>query len=199
MFGITALRLYICSIKQTEMKKIIVFTLVTFVTSTIIMAQSDSKFRLSVGPELSFPSGSFSNHHSVGIGGSAQAEVSLQEHLYGTATFGVMAYKGRSSGSNVDYKTATIIPLRVGVKYFLAGGIYGAAQLGVGFLSNTNPSDNISTPNLNDAGTAFAYSPQIGYEFKTKSGKALDASFKYEGYSKDGTIGAIGFRLAYIF
>lgn len=188
MFGITALRLYICSIKQTEMKKIIVFTLVTFLTSTIIMAQTDSKFRFSVGPELSFALGSFSNSHSIGIGGSAQAEISLQEHLYGTATFGVIAYNGKSiPNTNSTTKMQIIIPLRVGAKYFLSGGIYVAAQMGVGFLNNYY------------TGTSFSYSPQIGYEFKTKSDKALDATFKYEGYSKDGTLGAIGFRLAYIF
>ncbi len=168
------------------MKKIIVFTLLAFFTSTMVMAQSDSKFRFSVGPELSFASGSFSNSHSIGIGGTAQAEISLQEHLYGTATFGLIAYNGKSSGAGYKYKGTTILPLRVGVKYFLSGGIYGAAQLGVGFLNN-------------GGGTAFAYSPQIGYEFKTKSDKALDATFKYDGYSKDGTLGAIGFRLAYIF
>ena len=155
-------------------------------TSSILMAQSDSKFKFSVGPELSFASGSFSDSHSIGIGGTAQAEVSLQEHLYGTATFGLISYNGKSSGAGYKYKGETILPLRVGVKYFLSGGIYGAAQLGVGFLNN-------------GGGTAFAYSPQIGYEFKTKSDKALDATFKYDGYSKDGTIGAIGFRLAYVF
>ena len=186
MFGITALRLYICSIKQTEMKKIIVLMVVAVCTSCMLMAQSDSKFRFSVGPELSFASGSFSDSHSIGIGGTAQAEVSLQEHLYGTATFGLISYNGKSSGAGYKYKGETILPLRVGVKYFLSGGIYGAAQLGVGFLNN-------------GGGTAFAYSPQIGYEFKTKSDKALDATFKYDGYSKDGTIGAIGFRLAYVF
>jgi len=189
MFGITALPLYICRIKQPGMKKIIVLIAVVICTSSILMAQRDSKFRLSVGPELSFASGSFSETHSIGIGGSAQAEISLQEHLYGTATFGLISYNGKSSGAGYKYKGETILPLRVGVKYFLSGGIYGAAQLGVGFLNN-------------GGGTAFAYSPQIGYEFKTKSDKALDATFKYDGYSGKGnigTLGAIGFRVGYIF
>lgn len=187
MFGITAMRLYICSIKQTEMKKIIVLMMGVICTSSLLMAQRDSKFRFSVGPELSFASGSFSETHSIGIGGTVQAEVSLQEHLYGTATFGLIAYNGKSSGAGYKYKGETILPLRVGVKYFFSGGIYGAAQLGLGILGGFYK------------GTSFAYSPQIGYEFKTKSDKALDASFKYDGYSKNGTIGAIGFRLAYIF
>lgn len=191
MFGINTLHLYICIIKQTEMKKIIVFTLVAFFTSAMVMAQSDSKFRFSVGPELSFASGSFSDSHSIGIGGSAQAEISLQEHLYGTATFGVIAYNGKSYPNTGTKRTGQIIiPLRVGAKYFLSGGIYVAAQMGVGFLNNFY------------TGTSFSYSPQIGYEFKTKRDKAIDATFKYDGYSAKspiGTLGAIGFRLAYIF
>ena len=164
---------------------------VSVCTSFILMAQSDSKFRFSVGPELSFASGSFSETHSIGIGGTVQAEVSLQEHLYGTATFGLIAYNGKSYPNTGTKRTGQIIiPLRVGVKYFLSGGIYAAAQMGVGFLNNLY------------TGTSFAYSPQIGYEFKTKSDKALDASFKYDGYSAKGsigTLGAIGFRVAYIF
>ena len=176
--------------------------MVALSSSSFILAQSQPGFKFSVGPEIGFATGSFSNTHSIGIGGTIQAEVSLQEHLYGTATFGVMAYNGKSSGSNTNYKVATFIPLRVGAKYFLAGGFYGTFQLGVGFLKNTTPSLNILTPNTDDSGTAFAYSPQIGYEFKTKSDKAIDATFKYDGYSGGnniGTVGAIGFRLAYIF
>ena len=61
--------------------------------------------------------------------------------------------------------------------------------MGIGILNKLN----------NEGGTAFAYSPQIGYEFKTKTDKKIDATFKYDAYSKNGTIGALGFRLAYIF
>jgi hypothetical protein len=173
------------------MKRIIVFTLVAICTSSVVMSQNQPAFRFSVGPELGFATGSFSNTHSIGIGGTIQAEISLQDKFYGTATTGVLAYNGKSiSGTNYKNTSQVIIPLRIGAKYFLTSGLYGAAQIGVGFLSHYS------------TGTAFAYSPQLGYEFKTKSGKALDATFKYDGYSgsnKIGTIGAIGFKLAYIF
>lgn len=172
------------------MKKIIVFTLMAICTSCMVMAQNEPGFKFSVGPELGFATGSFSNTHSIGFGATIQAEVSLQEHLYGTATTGIIIYNGKSiAGTNTKQKSLTIIPVRVGAKYFLSGGVYGAAQIGVAFLSN----------NALYNGTAFAYSPQLGYEFKTKSGKAVDATFKYDGYSKNGTLGALGFRLAYIF
>lgn len=157
-------------------------------SSSLLLAQSQPAFKFSLGPELGFASGSFSNTHSIGIGATVQAEVSLQEHLYGTATFGIISYNGKSVAYTGTKTTGQIIiPLRIGAKYFLSGGVYGAAQIGVGFLNNFY------------SGTSFAYSPQIGYEFNTKSGKALDVTFKYDGYSKNGTIGAIGFRVAYIF
>ncbi|CAN5642732.1 hypothetical protein BH11BAC5_BH11BAC5_02610 [soil metagenome] len=170
------------------MKKIMVCMMVALGTTSLAMAQTDSKFKFSFGPELSLATGAFSDTHSFGIGGSVQAEVLLQEHLYGTATFGIIAYNGKSIPYTSQKATGQIImPLRVGAKYFFGGGFYGAAQIGVGILNNYY------------TGTAFSYSPQLGYEFKTKTDKAIDASFKYDGYSKNGTLGAVGVRIAYIF
>ncbi len=174
------------------MKKIIVFTLVTFFTSSLVMAQGEPKFKLSAGPELLIATGSFSNFSSFGIGATGQVEIKLQDKLYGTGTSGIIFYNGKSvAGTSTKQTGPTIIPVKVGAKYFLAGGVYGAAQIGLGFISN----------NINFNGTSFAYSPLIlGYEFKTKSDKAIDAAIKYDAYSgSGGTIGTIGARVAYIF
>ena len=81
----------------------------------------------------------------------------------------------------------TILPLRGGLKYFVAGGAYLGAQAGFAILGSY------------DKNVSFAYSPLLGYEFSTKSGKSLDATLKYDAYSgSNGTIGAVGVRLAYI-
>ena len=88
----------------------------------------------------------------------------------------------------IKFKAAGIIPLKAGIKYFLSDGFYGAAQIGVGFFTSYSNE------------SAFAYTPMLGYEFSTKSGKVIDAGFKYDGYSKNGgSLGAIGFRLAFRF
>ena len=160
--------------------------------STLGIAQNERKLTFSIGPELSFPSGSFANSHSIGTGGTAQLEVLLQDRLKGTATIGLLGYIGKGKANeNSDHKGLTMIPVRVGAKYYLSGGIYGGAQIGVAFRGN----------NKDYKGTAFAYSPLIlGYEFRTKSDKAVDASVKYDATSgHGGTLGAIGIRLAYIF
>jgi hypothetical protein len=168
------------------MKKLLLFGVVVTVISLSAHAQDRSNFRFSVGAELGLPTGGFSNSHSLGIGGTAQAEISLQENLMGTATAGFLVFKGKSIPglSNANYPEQAIIPVRIGVKYFLTTGIYGALQTGVGFLNN-------------DGGTAFAYSPQIGYEFESKNNKSFDVSIKYDGYAKSGgSIGYFGIRVA---
>ncbi len=64
--------------------------------------------------------------------------------------------------------------------------------------------------------TAFAYSPQMGYNFKTNKGKTIDLTLKYEGYAYGnngylyvyngvnygnygGSVGAVGIRVGYVF
>ena len=174
------------------MKKLIAFTLSVFFASAVLKAQDEKKLKFSVGPELSIAVGSFSNSSSFGVGGTGQVEINLQEKLYGTGTSGILFYNGKSvPNTNTKRTGIVIVPVRAGAKYFLAGGVYGAAQLGIAFISN----------NVDYNGTAFAYSPLIlGYEFKTNSDKSFDAAIKYDAYSvSGGTIGTFGARLAYVF
>ena len=168
------------------MKKVILFTVIIFCATAVSFAQRD-KLKLSVGAELGFATGGFSNTHSIGIGGSAQLEIPLQEKLQGVAYGGILFYNGKSIDGGTTFKGQTIIPIRIGVKYFLTGSVYGALQAGLGFLGSYA------------TGTAFSYSPQIGYEFKTNSGKSIDVTFKYDAYVKSGTLGSFGLRVAYIF
>ncbi|MCW3093207.1 MAG: hypothetical protein JWP81_4276 [Ferruginibacter sp.] len=177
------------------MKKVIV-SFVLFVTVCIsAFAQNEvqeNKFSFNAGPELGFATGSFSGTHSVGFGGSAQAEYFVIDKLKATATIGLLTYVGKSYISSTNYAALRIIPLRLGAKYFLFKGLYGGAQMGVAFLGNFEPYN----------GTAFAYSPlMLGYEFTTKSNKSIDATIKYDAYTGTGagTIGSFGIRLAYVF
>ena len=172
-----------------SMKKVILSIAVILFASAICVAQKDNKFKFSVGAELALTSGNFSNTHSFGIGGTGQIEIPLQDKLQGVAYGGIIFYNGKSNGSGTKYKGTTIIPLRIGIKYFLTGSVYGGLQAGLGFIGGFEPYK----------GTAFSYSPQIGYEFKTNSGKSVDATFKYDAYSIGGTLGSIGLRVAYIF
>lgn len=173
------------------MKKVVLFTVVALLVTATGFAQKGEGFKFSAGAELGIASGEFSQAYSLGLGASAQAEIPVQDKLSVVAYGGILLYKGKSVGVAFNVKGGSIIPVRVGVKYFLIDGLYGAFQTGLAFY-NTYKNDNTSY-----AGAGFSFSPQAGYEFKTKSGKALDASVKYEVYSAK--LSALGFRLAYIF
>lgn len=168
------------------MKKLSIFFFTFMFVTATVNAQDASTFKISIGAELSFPTGNFSNTHAFGIGGTAQVEFPVQDRLSATATGGILFYNGKSipGSSGAKFTGQTIIPLKVGLKNYFTTGLYGAAQIGLGFFSNFA------------SGTAFAYSPQLGYEFNSKSGKSFDISIKYDGYAKNGSIGAFGIRVA---
>ena len=170
---------------------------------------SDSKFHFSAGAELGIATGPFSDAHSVGFGVSGQAEYTIATNTNITATVGVIGYPGRKISKNgypdgYRYSNSTIVPIKAGIKYFLSGGFYTAAQLGVGIFDNYV--DVNSTSPLYPYGTyygsetAVAFTPMLGYEFRSNSGKAFDASFKYDLYARQGgAFGSVGFRFAYKF
>ncbi|NOT90379.1 hypothetical protein [Ferruginibacter sp.] len=170
------------------MKKIFLAVAITAIcTGAYAQSESDKKFHFSVGPEVGFATGDFNVTHSVGVGATVQAEYNVGGTSNVTLTTGYMSYAGKSAGAGIKFKAAGIIPLKVGLKYFLSEGFYGAAQIGAGFFNN-------------GGGTAFAYTPMIGYEFNAKSGQAIDAGLKYDGYSKNGSgLGSVGVRIAYKF
>lgn len=169
------------------MKKIFVLLLIACASSVTLMAQNDSRFKFSAGPELSIATGTFADLYSFGIGATGQVEFNLQENLFATGTTGIIFYNGKSIGNGNKKSGLNIIPIKVGVKYFIAGSVYVGAQTGVGIINK-------------NLGTYFAYSPLVGYEFKTTSEKALDATLKFDGYSGSGSsISSVGVRLAYIF
>lgn len=186
------LRRFAAKIKTTNMKKLYLSALLVIFSFGGTMAQSDKTFSVSVGPELAFATGSFSQSHSIGSGGTVQVEYLVKERLKATATVGVLAFIGKSRPNfTTNYPSQRVIPFRIGAKYYLTGNLYGGAQLGVAFRNNYAPY----------SGTAFAYSPlMLGYEFTIKDNKAIDATLKYDASSgSGGTISAMGFRLAYIF
>jgi hypothetical protein len=190
------------------MKKILLAMVgIAFFSTTFAQNKlSESKFHFSAGAELGIATGALSDAHSVGIGASAQAEYTVAPNTNVTLSIGIISYAGKKVASNNAYRysTSTIVPVKGGIKYFLSGGFYAAAQLGVGFLSNyvdvhnTNPTYPYGI--YDASSTALAYTPMIGYEFRSNSGKAFDASFKYDGYSTQGaSFGSVGLRLAYKF
>ncbi len=171
------------------MKKVFLILAISAIcTGAFAQKGSDTKGHFSIGPEIGFATGDFNDSHSIGIGATAQGEVNIAKSTNLTLTMGFISYAGRSYGAGLKYKAAGIVPVKAGVKYFLSEGFYAGAQFGAGFFTNSG------------GGTAFAYTGMLGYEFNTKTDKAVDVSLKYDGYSKNGgRLGAAGIRLAYRF
>ncbi len=182
------------------MKKSILLSVLIICASITAMAQpGQGKFRFSIGPEIGYVTGTYHASWNLGAGGSAQAEYFVKDNVSITVLGGFVGYLGTTVPGYPGYKyqALNIIPVKAGIRYYIGESFHVGAQLGVGFIDN-------------GAGhsTAFAYSPVIGYNFKTSNDKGIDFSIKYDGYAFNqndipngygGTFGAVGIRLAYIF
>jgi len=169
------------------MKKIIMLTAIAFTISSVATAQREGKTWFSVGPEIGLVTGDASSGWGLGIGASVDAQHFFQQNLTGDVSLGVVTYAGKSAGAGVKFKNYVTIPIKVGGRYFLGDNFHIGAQIGVGINR------------VGGAGyTQFAYSPQIGYNFKNKNGKPLDLTFKYDGFAGNGNFSALDLRLSLI-
>jgi len=175
------------------MKKIILFTAISFFMSSLSMAQRNGETRFSIGPELGY---AISNPMKVipenkgwgvGFGVSAQVEHFFQQNFSTLVYAGFMGYNGRSSGASTKNKAYTAIPVRVGANLYAGNNLHIGAQLGVG-LNNLGGNSQ----------TAFAYSPEIGYNFRSRNDKPLDLTFKLDGYAGNMNFTALDMRLSLI-
>lgn len=175
------------------MKKIFFFTVCALVCGNVF-AQSADRFnttKFSIGPTVGFathnPLKEVANNKgwSFGAGGVLQLEHFFQENLSGVAQAGIVSFAGRSSGSDTKNKAYTTVPVRFGANGYI-GSLHLGAQVGVGFNSFNGAS-----------ATAFAYSPQIGYNF-TRNNAPLDFSISYDGYAGHGGFSAFLARLSLI-
>lgn len=175
------------------MKKILLITAIVISATSVTMAQRDGRTRFSVGPEIGI---AISNPMKVipenkgwglGLGVSAQVEHFFQENFSGVIYAGFMGYNGRSSGTSTKNKAYTAIPIRVGGNMYAGKNLHLGAQLGVGL----NSLGGVSA-------TAFSYSPEIGYNFRSRNDKPLDLTFKLDGYAGNMNFTAIDLRLSLI-
>ncbi|MGY0038166.1 hypothetical protein [Pedobacter sp. NJ-S-72] len=86
-----------------------------------------------------------------------------------------------------DVPNAGVVPVKIGARYFISDSFYAGGEVGAAFITGDG------------GGTAFAYSPSIGFEFPLANKNAIDLSAKYEGWSKESSVGFFGLRVAYNF
>jgi len=167
------------------MKKILLALFIIGFTAMQSFAQSrgrsDGKF--SIGFEAGLPTGDA--HHLFGsvLGGSLKYELPIDRSTWFTISAGYNSFQPKGVYNDIGGPAINAIPLKVGVKYYFDRSFFAEGQIGAAFF--TGAAD----------GTAFAYSPGIGYTFS----EGFELGLRYEGWSKDGTLGQAGLRLAYRF
>jgi len=117
----------------------------------------------------------------LAIGGDLRYQFDIDKQLSVPITAGYTNIAIKDTDLNFGF-----IPVKAGLKYFFndtGAGAYGLAEAGAAFSAGDN------------SGTAFVYSPAIGYSWSN----GLDLAAKYEGYSNNGSVGYAGIRLAYGF
>lgn len=163
------------------MKKVLLATMLFVGIAVSGFAQKGGS-NFSVGVEAGLPVGNISNSHSFVIGGSLKYEAPIATGTNFTLTAGYSSFQGKTVGP-IKFGAFGAIPVKAGIKYFLADAFYGEAQLGAAFYTQSG------------GGTAFAYSPGIGYKFSD----VIDLGVRYEAWSKNGTVSQIGARLGFSF
>lgn len=169
------------------MKKIFLFSIISLSISFTALAQREGKTRFSIGPELGLVTGEASSSWGIGIGASADVQHFFHENLTGDLSIGYVTYAGKSAGVGFKNKNYTTIPVRIGGRLFVGNNFHLGAQLGVGINRVGGVGNN-----------QFSYSPQIGYNFRSRNNKPFDATLKYDGYAGNGHFSAFGIRLSLI-
>lgn len=175
------------------MKRILLLTAFAGVFALHSNAQTSKENatgKFSIGIDAGLPVGTASDAFSLAIGGSLKYEhpVAPKTSLSLSAGFTDLAYKGLIKDElktlGISRSGETFIPVKAGMKYHINEGFFGEGQIGAVFATQSG-----------NSGTAFVYAPGIDYSFKG----GFEAGFRYEAWSKNGTISQLALRLAYQF
>ncbi|WP_285054970.1 outer membrane beta-barrel protein [Pedobacter ginsengisoli] len=176
------------------MKKLILLTAIAGIfTFSTVKAQDAAMSgpKLGIGAEFGFPMGDFGDGYKFGVGGSLLYQHPIADKLNLTGSAGYLSFQGKDIDTEIgtiSLGSAGFIPVKAGLRYFLAENIYVGGELGAVFATGDGAS-----------GTAFAYAPGVGVEFPVADKSTIELGGRYEGWSNDGTSSFIGLRLAWNF
>lgn len=165
------------------MKNFHLFLIVLLFSSACLFAQKQG---ISIGGNIHFPVGEWSDFADLGFGGSATYEHPIGRNLLGILYTGYTHFDGVLEGSSW-----TMVPLVAGVKAYINNkqDWYFTGLMGVNFITAKTSIGDASS-------TEFAANGNFGYELKTSEKSALDISVGFVFISQQSFIGA---RVAYIF
>ena len=136
-----------------------------------------------IGIEAGIPTGNATDISNFEIGGTARVEYGASKTVAVMLTSGYYDFMGKSAPGGGSYPSLDMVPVKVGVKIYVAPTFYIDGEAGAGF--DTNYENH----------TKLIFSPGIGY-----AGKSWDAGLRYENYSgQNNSFGLLGLRVAYDF
>jgi len=154
---------------------VVLFILAVSVNAQTKAAAKDTKsFTIGAGAMVGLPMGDGGDVFSLAYGVDLQGEFTIAPSLGLTLSAGYgdwimkSKYKDVLDAAGIDIKTS-YIPVLAGVKYYFSDKLYGSAQAGLSFYSESA------------AGNVFTYAPGIGY----KIGEKFDLLLKYQKASGD--------------
>jgi hypothetical protein len=167
---------------MSNMKKIILSAAVVAMVTLTASAQKEAAgkdLKFSVGVTAGLPVGDLKNASSFAIGGDIQGEYAAAESLGITLSAGYLNFTGKNNAGSTG-----LIPVLAGAKFNFTDKIYGHAQLGMSFSTESG------------GGSAFTYAPSVGYLVSEN----FDIALKYQAATKNSfTTAFFGIRAAYSF
>ncbi|MBL4676877.1 MAG: hypothetical protein JKY70_11845 [Mucilaginibacter sp.] len=160
------------------------FTAAALFIGTNVHAQTTPKsnWRLGIGVEGLLPVGNLHDYSNVGLGGTARLQYGLGSNVALSLTSGYYNFFAKEVGG-IKPDDLGIVPVKAGIKAFVANNIYLGAEIGAGF--ETNEGGN----------TKLIASPGIGW-----ANHSWDVGARYENFSGQGNnYGTVGLRIAYGF
>ncbi|HVW14539.1 MAG TPA: hypothetical protein VHB54_11965 [Mucilaginibacter sp.] len=161
--------------------------ILTFILSAALakaQGTTETKTAFSAGFELAIPSGGV---FSVGTGGSAKLEIPVVRPLSLSVTAGItpMFYKNNLFSNSRTPGAAVFVPLKAGLKYYFARGVYAEGEAGTAIETNYGK------------GSVFAFSIGPGFIAPISDKTGVDIGFRYEDWA--GQVRQTAIRIAYRF
>jgi hypothetical protein len=163
------------------MKHLFSFLFILTVCTSAAYAQTPDSWHIGFGIDAGV---STTDAFKYALGGDIRVQKDFNQHISGTLTTGFSHFfdKYRTVPIGQPGGPYNVIPVKLGIKYFVADNLYLGGEAGAGFA-------------FEQWGTSFLWSPSVGLAFKN----GLDLSLKYEDYTKDRATKNIALRLAYGF
>jgi hypothetical protein len=169
----------------------VAFAAAAFFITTEVKAQTTpaNAFTFSLGVAAGVPTGNAHNYSTFNLGGTGRLQYGITNNfavLFETG--GDHFFSKTIPGTDVRYASYGVIPLKGGVKGFIAPHIYIAGEAGAGF-------EVLEHGLFRDGQTKLILAPSAGW-----ANKHWDVGVRYDSFTGDGNnYGTVGVRVAYGF